>query len=124
MPFTLPDFNLTARFYTFGTVPPAAPRIVSVCALVCARRAQEFSFGGQTQAAVSYYLLLPTGTQVRASNYTSLSDKVWLDGASRMAFFASALMIVGAGHPNEHLQLQLVQNGSWGLPVQFPTPNP
>lgn len=123
MPWLSPDFNLTANFYAYLAPPPGGAVIYSsVCAWVEGRRVYRIgSYGGG--AVPNSYLLLPTGLSIHQLAHNTNPDIIRLVGMTNCHWYASYQTLVAAGHPNEHIQLEVVRATTWPDLLPSPTPN-
>lgn len=129
MPYTLPDFNLSCRIYTY--VAPPGPltviRVVEDCNLQFSRRINS-PYPGNYASVQGFsggmWLLLPPLTDIRPPVCYGIgvpeSDLVEVPAASGRYYYVAAVDDVGKGFANEFRCANLAptaEYGNWPVPI-------
>lgn len=111
MGFYIPAMPLTVNVWTFGTGPPAAPRVVCNGNLAYGRRVLGMPdcFGFGDGGFPTAQLLVPALTDIRGQYSSTGSDLIEVPAASGRFYNVIYVDDFGKGFPNEHRFAILLQ---------------
>jgi hypothetical protein len=123
MSFRVPTFPIKCNIYDFFSLPPAAPRLTSVCQLRVGRwvapgAATDWATGG---FLLGRKLLLPKRTDIRSLDWYGASDTVEVPVGSGRWYQVVVVDDVARGFTNEYRFAVIIPQRGAPLP---PIPGP
>jgi hypothetical protein len=104
MSFNVPEMPLAVNIWSFGTGPPAPPRVVTMGNLSYGRRVLGMpdTFNLFDAGSVTAQLLLPPKTDVRGQYQAGGSDLLEVEAGSGRFYICLWVDDFGRGFANEH----------------------
>lgn len=117
MGYSVPRMDLTARVWTFGSGPPALPRLSTPCQLRGVSSTVAVAFNPSFGFTMPMLLCVPEGTDLRDASTLSGKDLIEVPAGSGRTYQVQYVDDIAKGFSNEWRFAIITKVGLWPTPI-------